>query len=125
MRQRIALFGIKIDIPDEVVKTLIDCAKKDVEQALAVDPALGEQGAKIVIGHYPGFEAITLQRIAHFLFENNILELSRALTECIHRKTGIDIHPGAKIGEYFFIDHGTGVVIGETVVIGKHVVIYQ
>lgn len=78
-----------------------------------------------VILTYPGLKAIATHRIAHFFYESQIPILPRALSEVIHGKTGIDIHPGAKIGESFFIDHGTGVVIGETAIIGKNVKIYQ
>jgi serine O-acetyltransferase len=64
-------------------------------------------------------------RMAHILYELNVPLLPRVLTEFAHSRTGIDIHPGAEIGEYFFIDHGTGIVIGETSVIGQHVKLYQ
>ena len=78
-----------------------------------------------VISCYPGFLAITVQRIAHLLYVRNIPIIPRIMTEYAHSKTGIDIHPGARIGESFCIDHGTGVVIGETAVIGNNVKIYQ
>ena len=78
-----------------------------------------------VILTYPGVEAIAAHRIAHFFYQSKIPILPRALSELTHGKTGIDIHPGARIGESFFIDHGTGVVIGETAIIGKNVKIYQ
>lgn len=78
-----------------------------------------------VILTYPGLEAIASYRVAHFFYEAHVPILPRALSEVIHGRTGIDIHPGAKIGESFFIDHGTGVVIGETAIIGKNVKIYQ
>jgi serine O-acetyltransferase len=74
---------------------------------------------------YPGLEAIVIHRIANFLYKNGIPIIPRIMSEHVHGKTGIDIHPGATIGESFFIDHGTGVVIGETCVIGKNVKIYQ
>ena len=74
---------------------------------------------------YPGFEAISIFRLAHCLYELNVPLLPRMMTEYAHRNTGIDIHPGAEIGRYFFIDHGTGVVIGETCTIGDHVKLYQ
>ena len=74
---------------------------------------------------YPGFEAISIFRIAHMMFKMGIPYIPRIMTEYAHSHTGIDIHPGATIGSYFFIDHGTGVVIGETTVIGEHVKIYQ
>lgn len=78
-----------------------------------------------VIRTYPGFLAISLYRIAHALLQLGVPVLPRVLTECAHSRTGIDIHPGAVIDEYFCIDHGTGVVIGETTRIGKHVKLYQ
>lgn len=88
----------------------------------------GDPAAKCkeeVILSYPGLEAIVVYRIAHFLFKNGVPLIPRIMSEHIHGKTGIDIHPGASIGESFFIDHGTGVVIGETCIIGKNVKIYQ
>ena len=78
-----------------------------------------------VILSYPGLEAIVIHRIANFLYKNGIPIIPRIMSEHVHGKTGIDIHPGATIGESFFIDHGTGVVIGETCVIGKNGKIYQ
>ena len=74
---------------------------------------------------YPGFEAVIVYRLAHLLHEMEIPLIPRMMTEWAHNKTGIDIHPGAKIGKYFFINHGTGVVIGETCEIGDWVKIYQ
>src|SRR5690606_15033346 len=74
---------------------------------------------------YPGFLAISLYRIAHELLRVDVPLIPRILTEYAHSLTGIDIHPGAKIGEYLYIDHGTGIVIGETTIIGNHVKIYQ
>ena len=78
-----------------------------------------------VIFSYPGMYAITVNRIAHELYLLGVPLIPRMMTEHAHNLTGIDIHPGASIGEYFFIDHGTGVVVGETTVIGKYVKIYQ
>ncbi|HEU4457257.1 MAG TPA: serine O-acetyltransferase EpsC [Longimicrobium sp.] len=95
----------------------------DVEAALEGDPA-ARSYAEIIFS-YPGLEAITVQRIAHELWDLGVPLLPRIMTECAHSRTGIDIHPGAKIGQSFFIDHGTGVVIGETAEIGKSVKIYQ
>ena len=74
---------------------------------------------------YPAFEAISIFRIAHELYLLKVPMLPRMMTEYAHSLTGIDIHPGATIGKYFFIDHGTGIVIGETTIIGEHVKIYQ
>ncbi|MBP5569131.1 MAG: serine acetyltransferase [Treponema sp.] len=95
----------------------------DTQAAFMGDPAA--KSNEEVILSYPGLEAIVVYRIAHFLYENGIPIIPRIMTEHVHGKTGIDIHPGAKIGESFFIDHGTGVVIGETCVIGNNVKIYQ
>jgi serine O-acetyltransferase len=78
-----------------------------------------------VVFCYPGFAATTVYRIAHLLLELGVPFIPRMMTEWAHKQTGIDIHPGATIGEFFFIDHGTGVVIGETCEIGRHVKIYQ
>ncbi len=78
-----------------------------------------------VIRAYPGFYALSFYRIAHALHQLDVPLLPRILTEFAHSKTGIDIHPGAKIGEHFMIDHGTGIVIGETSIIGEHVKMYQ
>lgn len=95
----------------------------DVEATMAGDPA-ARSFAEIIFS-YPGFYAITVQRVAHELWDLSVPLLPRIMTEVAHSKTGIDIHPGAQIGESFFIDHGTGVVIGETAVIGRNVKIYQ
>lgn len=82
-------------------------------------------GMEEVVAVYPGFYAIAVYRIAHELLTQSVPLLPRMLTEYAHGQTGIDIHPGAKIGRSFFIDHGTGVVIGETTIIGDNVKIYQ
>lgn len=95
----------------------------DVKACFSGDPAA--KSPEEVILSYPGLEAILVYRIAHFLYESGIPIIPRIMSEHIHGKTGIDIHPGAKIGESFFIDHGTGVVIGETTIIGNNVKIYQ
>jgi serine O-acetyltransferase len=95
----------------------------DVEAILAGDPAAHSHFE--VVRAYPGFLAIGYYRIAHALFNLEVPLLPRILTEHAHSLTGIDIHPGAQIGEYFFIDHGTGIVIGETSIIGNHVKLYQ
>lgn len=96
---------------------------KDVQAAYDGDPAA--KSTKEVIVSYPGLEAIVVYRIAHFLFENGVPVIPRIMSEYAHSRTGIDINPGAEIGESFFIDHGTGVVVGETCVIGNNVKIYQ
>jgi serine O-acetyltransferase len=95
----------------------------DVEAAFRGDPAA--KSHEEVILAYPGLEAIAIYRFAHELWIRNIPLLPRMMSEYIHGKTGIDIHPGATIGDSFFIDHGTGVVIGETTIIGRNVKIYQ
>ncbi len=95
----------------------------DVEAAYSGDPAA--QSFEEIILSYPCILAISIQRIANRLYKMEIPLLPRMLTEFAHRKTGIDIHPGATIGSHFFIDHGSGVVIGETAIIGSHVKLYQ
>lgn len=95
----------------------------DVEAAFQGDPA--SKSLDEVIFCYPGLEAITIYRLAHLLNELEVPLIPRMMTEWAHSRTGIDIHPGAKIGRYFFIDHGTGVVVGETTEIGDWVKIYQ
>lgn len=95
----------------------------DIEAIVAGDPAAKSEFE--VIRAYPGFFAVCFYRIAHTLLEAEVPLIPRILTEYAHSKTGIDIHPGASIGEYLYIDHGTGIVIGETTVIGKHVKLYQ
>lgn len=97
--------------------------KKDGEAGYNGDPAA--KSVSEVILSYPGFKAILVHRIGHFLYKKNLPLIPRMLNELVHSDTGIDIHPGATIGEYFFIDHGTGVVIGETTVIGNSVKLYQ
>ncbi|MCL2222547.1 MAG: serine O-acetyltransferase [Oscillospiraceae bacterium] len=96
---------------------------KDARAGYDGDPAA--QSVDEVILSYPGFYAVFVQRIAHFLWCKDVPMVARIMSEHAHNVTGIDIHPGAKIGEYFFIDHGTGVVIGETTIIGNNVKIYQ
>ena len=95
----------------------------DVDAAYEGDPAATSYEEVIV--SYPAVEAIAIQRMAHLLYEKEVPLIPRLMTEWAHTRTGIDIHPGAKIGSHFFIDHGTGVVIGETCDIGDHVKIYQ
>ena len=96
---------------------------RDVEAAFRGDPAA--KSHEEVILAYPGLEAIVVHRIAHFFWRAGLPLLPRMMSESVHGKTGIDIHPGARIGSGFFIDHGTGVVIGETAVIGDNVKLYQ
>lgn len=97
--------------------------KGDVKAAFDGDPA-AKSYEEIVIS-YPCIIAITIYRIAHELYLKDVPLIPRIMTECAHMRTGIDIHPGAQIGKNFFIDHGTGVVIGETSIIGNNVKIYQ
>lgn len=97
--------------------------KKDVASAYDGDPA-AKSHEEIMLA-YPAFEAISIYRLAHTLYQMDVPVLPRMMTEHAHKITGIDIHPGATIGEHFFIDHGTGVVIGETTVIGNNVKLYQ
>ena len=97
--------------------------KTDVEAAYAGDPAA--RSLEEIVLAYPGLEAVAIQRVAHLLYKEEIPLLPRMMTEWAHSRTGIDIHPGASIGSHFFIDHGTGVVIGETCVIGNWVKLYH
>ncbi|WP_411964511.1 serine O-acetyltransferase EpsC [Haloferax sp. YSMS24] len=116
--------------PASIVEAVFDrlpeirrALKKDVEAAYKGDPAA--RSYIEIIRSYPGLQAIVVQRIAHAFYEEGAPEYARELTEYAKMETGIDIHPGAEIGEYFFIDHGTGVVIGETTRIGDWARIYQ
>jgi serine O-acetyltransferase len=102
------------------IRTLLS---KDLEAAVRGDPAA--ISADEVILSYPGFQAITVHRIAHFFWTRQVPLIPRMMSELVHMRTGIDIHPAAQIGESFFIDHGTGIVIGETTVIGKNAKLYQ
>ena len=95
----------------------------DVKAILDGDPAA--KSPSEVIFCYPAIQAILYQRVAHVLLKLGVSVIPRIITEMAHSDTGIDIHPGAQIGEYFSIDHGTGVVIGETAIIGNHVRLYQ
>ena len=97
--------------------------KRDAEAGFRGDPA-AKTVSEIILS-YPGFKAIAVHRIGHLLFSLGVPYIPRMLNEIVHSDTGIDIHPGAEIGDSFFIDHGTGVVIGETTVIGDNVKIYQ
>ena len=110
--------GLLQDIPR--IRALL---QQDLQAFLAGDPAATTEAE--IIAAYPGYYAITVHRIANSLHRLGTPVLPRLLAEIAHSRTGIDIHPGADIGPAFFIDHGTGVVIGETTVIGSHVKIYQ
>ena len=111
-----------IDFLDQI-PTLRKQLALDVHAAYEGDPAVN--GPDEVIFCYPGLEAVTTYRVAHALYELDVPLIPRMMTESAHSKTGIDIHPGAQIGSHFFIDHGTGVVIGQTCEIGDHVKLYQ
>ncbi|TGD58913.1 serine O-acetyltransferase EpsC [Flavobacterium humi] len=95
----------------------------DLEAVFRFDPAAKSRSEVLIA--YPGFFAIAVYRLSNHLWKMGVPVLPRLISEYVHSKTGIDIHPGAKIGERFFIDHGTGVVIGETAIIGNDVKIYQ
>ena len=99
-----------------------ELVETDLQAAFDGDPAAGCK--EEIILAYPGLMASTINRIAHELYLLQVPLIPRLMTEYAHSETGIDIHPGATIGRYFFIDHGTGIVIGETAVIGNHVKIY-
>lgn len=107
----------------ERLKDVRELLNTDIQAAYEGDPA-AKDFDEIILA-YPAFKAIFIYRIAHELYLLKVPILPRVMTEYAHRLTGIDIHPGATIGRYFFIDHGTGVVIGETTVIGEHVKLYQ
>lgn len=115
-REKIMIFMEKIPLIREYLNT-------DIEAAYLGDPAAYSK--EEITFSYPGLYAIFVNRIAHQLYKLDIPVIPRIMTEYAHGLTGIDIHPGAAIGKYFFIDHGTGVVIGETTIIGDNVKIYQ
>lgn len=118
------------EAPEETAWTFLsalpsikELLETDVQAAYEGDPAA--RNTREIMLAYPAFEAISIFRLAHQLFLMNVPLLPRMMTEHAHRITGIDIHPGATIGSHFFIDHGTGVVVGETTTIGDHVKLYQ
>jgi serine O-acetyltransferase len=121
--------GVEIAVRDHVHQVIAELTEvrelvlTDVEAAFVSDPAAADRAT--VILSYPCIEALAVQRFAHRLYRRGIPIFPRMLTEVAHSRTGIDIHPGATLDESFFIDHGTGVVIGETSRIGKHCVLYQ
>jgi len=117
-RARQITLGLLQAIPDIRAALLLD-----VQAAVDGDPAANS--ADEVILAYPSIAAITVHRLAHLLYQHQVPLLPRIMSEHVHHRTGIDIHPGATIGQSFFIDHGTGVVIGETTEIGDRVKIYQ
>ncbi|WP_183562302.1 serine O-acetyltransferase EpsC [Mucilaginibacter sp. SP1R1] len=115
-KRRAALFFERLPQLYQILNT-------DIQAIFNGDPAARSEFE--VIRTYPGFYAISLYRLAHSLYIEDVPLIPRILTEYAHSKTGIDIHPAAKIGEYFYIDHGTGIVIGESCTIGNHVKLYQ
>ena len=118
--------GVAFDIVSKFanqIPRLREYIDTDMQAAFEGDPAAS--GTDEIVLCYPGLYASTLNRIAHELFVLDVPLIPRMITEIAHYRTGIDIHPGAQIGKYFFIDHGTGVVIGSTTIIGDHVKIYQ
>ncbi len=113
-------------LPDAFAKRIPEISRliqTDVDAVLHNDPAVTDRGE--VILSYPLTFAMVHYRAAHALYELGVPRIPRMLTELAHSRTGIDIHPAAQIGDHFCIDHGTGVVIGETAIIGSHVVLYQ
>ena len=118
------------EMAEKAVKSLLDSIpeiretmKLDIAAAYAGDPAA--MSVDEIVVSYPGIKAITIQRFAHVLYKNEVPLIPRMMTEFAHAETGIDIHPGAELNKGVFIDHGTGVVIGETAIIGNNVKIYQ
>ena len=107
----------------DMIPELYRVLNTDIDALVLGDPAAHSRFE--VIRAYPGFFAISFYRIAHALLDLETPLLPRIITEYAHSQTGIDIHPAAEIGEHFFIDHGTGIVIGETCIIGNHVKLYQ
>ncbi len=105
------------------IPSIREYLETDLQAAFDGDPAADSK--EEIILSYPGMFAITIYRMAHELFLLSVPLIPRAMTEHAHSLTGIDIHPGASIGKYFFIDHGTGIVVGETTMIGEHVKVYQ
>ncbi len=125
------LFKNLINRPADEVQKEFFAALPEIYRKLAMDVNamhMGDPASRSedeIIRAYPGFVAISAYRIAHLLQKLEVRNIPRMITEYAHSTTGIDIHPNARIGEYFCIDHGTGIVIGETTVIGNHVKIYQ
>ena len=118
--------GYAAQVAETFIRDLPEIREKlelDVKAAYNNDPAAS--GYDEIIFSYPGLEAVTIYRLAHLLHQQGLVLIPRIMTELAHVRTGVDIHPGATIGDSFFIDHGTGVVIGETTVIGRGVTLYQ
>jgi serine O-acetyltransferase len=124
--KKLKLLGCKKEIGSIFLKQIPKIKEvllTDLDAAFDGDPAAQDKDEIIIA--YPGIYAIAIYRLAHELYKLSVPLLPRIMTEHAHSITGIDIHPGAQIGKYFFIDHGTGIVIGETTIIGEHVKIYQ
>lgn len=126
----VCLRQVEVSAPDAVRDALFRALPElrrqlgtDLEAAYRGDPAAASLDEILLC--YPAFRAIATYRLAHVLYQRRVPLLPRIMAEYAHRRTGIDIHPGASIGDYFFIDHGTGVVIGETSTIGRDVKLYQ
>ncbi len=122
--------GNSVEIAEETagefvngIAAIRDVLFTDLQATFEGDPAA--KSKEEIVFSYPGFYAVFVYRVAHALYQKGVPFIPRMMTEIAHGKTGIDVHPGATIGEYFFIDHGTGIVIGETSIIGKRVKIYQ
>ncbi len=115
--------AVKAEELIDALPEILEVLKTDVQAGYEGDPAASSLDEVIIT--YPSFRAIAVYRIAHKLYEMGVPMIPRVMTELGHQAAGIDIHPGATIGKYFFIDHGTGVVVGETTVIGEHVKLYQ
>ena len=120
MRDESPLFEL---LPDGYIDELEEAMMKDVRATYEGDPAAKDFDE--IICCYPGIKAIINYRLAHKLWQEGVALIPRMITEYAHSETGIDIHPGATIGEYFTIDHGTGIVVGETCIIGNNVKLYQ
>jgi serine O-acetyltransferase len=114
--------GLTLDFLSNLPR-LREILQTDAEAAYRGDPAALSKEEIIVA--YPFIEAIAVHRLAHELFDRHVQFIPRIMTEWAHSRTGIDLHPGARIGAHFFIDHGTGTVVGETCEIGEHVKMYQ
>ena len=117
---------VELELPDMFwhhVPEIARLVNTDVDAMLHNDPAVTDRGEVVLC--YPLTQVMIHFRTAHVLYELGVPRLPRMLTELAHSRTGIDIHPAAQIGDHFCIDHGTGVVIGETAIIGSHVVLYQ
>jgi serine O-acetyltransferase len=133
IRLKELLYSIRVNLersPEELTADFLDALPgafeqlvNDAESLTRFDPAA--TCVEEIILTYPGFYCISVYRLAHILYQLGVPVLPRVMTEYAHGQTGIDIHPGASIETPFFIDHGTGIVIGETTVIGKHVKLYQ